>query len=63
MEVLGPSRYGPTLSVAQNVFLTREPRIRGGLIDDGEIAIGLGSTMPPVGSTIGPGANDPLAVC
>ena len=27
----------PTLSVAQNVFLTREPRIRGGLIDDGEM--------------------------
>ncbi|HEV7604905.1 MAG TPA: sugar ABC transporter ATP-binding protein [Candidatus Limnocylindrales bacterium] len=27
----------PTLSVAQNVFLTREPRTRGGLINDGEM--------------------------
>ena len=27
----------PTLSVAQNVFLTREPRSRGGLIDDAEM--------------------------
>ena len=27
----------PTLSVAQNVYLTREPRSRGGLIDDREM--------------------------
>ena len=47
----------PTLSVTQNVFLTREPRMIGNLIDERAAREGTLAALRQVGSTIDPNLN------
>jgi ribose transport system ATP-binding protein len=44
----------PTLTVAQNIYLTREPRTRGGLIDDRALERRAGELLAELGVDIDP---------